>query len=255
MTSDARPTAELPFKRIILDRSSPIPLYYQLAQQLEKAIEDGQVTPGTRMENELDLAAQLSLSRPTARRAMQYLVDKGLVVRRRGIGTIVVSPKVRRPLELTSLYDDLVRAGQRPTTVVLSNAVAGSPPAVAEALGVAGGSPVQVVERLRSASDKPIARMTNYLPTGLLEITTEALEQQGLYHLLRAAGIHLHSATQTIGARTATAAEMRLLGEGKGAALLTMQRTTYDDRGQAVEYGDHIYAATRYSFQMSLLSP
>ena len=67
MTSDARPTAELPFKRIILDRSSPIPLYYQLAQQLEKAIEDGQVTPGTRMENELDLAAQLSLSRPTAR--------------------------------------------------------------------------------------------------------------------------------------------------------------------------------------------
>ena len=87
MTSDARPTAELPFKRIILDRSSPIPLYYQLAQQLEKAIEDGQVTPGTRMENELDLAAQLSLSRPTARRARRVPAGE-LLQRDRQVGGV-----------------------------------------------------------------------------------------------------------------------------------------------------------------------
>ena len=66
--------------------------------------------------------------------------------------------------------------------------------------------------------------------------------------------MQLHSATQVIGARTATSAEGRLLGERKGVALLTMQRTAYDDHGRTVEYGTHFYLASRYTFQMSLLS-
>jgi DNA-binding GntR family transcriptional regulator len=166
----------------------------------------------------------------------------------------VVSPKVRRSLELTSLFDDLQASGQRPTTRVLSNTIEDVPAEVAEALAIPEGSPVSMIVRLRNALDQPIARMTNYLPADRLSFTTEALEKQGLYPLLRRAGVQLHSATQVIGARNATTAEARILGERKGAALLTMQRTAYDDHGVGVEYGNHIYAAARYSFQMSLLS-
>jgi GntR family transcriptional regulator len=96
--------------------------------------------------------------------------------------------------------------------------------------------------------------MTNYLPAHLLELPTQALQNRGLYQLLRGAGVQLHAAKQTIGARSATAEEARLLGESRGAALLTMQRLTYDDHGVAVEYGLHIYAASRYSFELSLLA-
>ena len=39
-----------------LDRSSPVPLYYQLAQAIEAAIRDGELSPGDRFENELALA-------------------------------------------------------------------------------------------------------------------------------------------------------------------------------------------------------
>lgn len=67
-----------------LDRSSPVPLYFQVAQVFEKAILDGQLKPGDRFENELALASRLNLSRPTTRRAIQELVDKGLLVRKRG---------------------------------------------------------------------------------------------------------------------------------------------------------------------------
>jgi DNA-binding GntR family transcriptional regulator len=241
--------------RIAIDRSSPIPLYYQVAQHLEQAIEAGDLTPGMRLENEVELANQLGLSRPTMRRAMEYQVDKGLVVRRRGIGTRIVSPKVRRALELSSLHDDLTRDGQRPTTKVLSCAEVPANAEVAQALEVAEGADVIQLVRLRSAMDQPIAKMTNYLRTGLLEIDIETLEHRGLYDLIRAAGIHMHSANQVISARNATAAEARMLGEARAAALLTMQRTAYDDHGVPVEYGTHVYAATRYTFQMSLLSP
>ena len=72
--------------------------------------------------------------------------------------------------------------------------------------------------------------------------------------MIRSLGIHLHAADQQIGARTATAEEARLLGEVRGAALLTMQRTAYDDDGRAVEFGDHVYAASRYSFSLSMLA-
>src|ERR1700737_1729368 len=102
-----------------LDRSSPVPLYYQLAQAIEAAIRDGQLWPGDRSENELALAKRLTLSRPTTRRAIQELVDKGLLVRKRGVGTQVVQNPVHRRVELTSLFDDLARAGQEPTTQLL----------------------------------------------------------------------------------------------------------------------------------------
>jgi GntR family transcriptional regulator len=239
---------------LALDRASPVPLYFQVAQHLEQAIETGQVPPGTRLDNEVLLADQLGLSRPTLRRAMQYLVDKGLLVRRRGVGTRVVQPKVRRPLELTSLYDDLAGSGQRPATQVLSNEVVPAPAEVAAALSLAEGTPVIWLVRLRSASDQPIARLTNYLLADLPGLTTEALAERGLYQLIRAAGVQLHAATQSIGARNATTAEARLLGESRGAAVLTMQRLTYDDHGRAIEFGTHIYAASRYSFELSLLS-
>lgn len=239
---------------IAIDRYSPVPLYFQVAQQLERAIEEGRLTPGTRLSNEVELAEHLALSRPTMRRAMGYLVDKGLVVRQRGVGTRVVSPKVRRSLNLTSLFDDLESSGQRPSTEVLSNTVLDAAHDVAQALGLEPGTPVTEIVRLRSALDQPIAHMTNYLPAARLTVTTEALERNGLYDLLRRSGIHLHFATQVIGARTASTIEGRLLGERKGAALLTMQRTAYDDHGTIVEYGTHVYAASRYTFQMSLLS-
>lgn len=253
MSPRAQP-ASGPMHAITLDRTSPVPLYFQVAQQLERSIEAGELPRGTRLSNEVALAERLGLSRPTMRKAMEYLVDKGLVVRQRGVGTRVVSPKVRRSLELTSLFDDLEALGQRPTTEVLSNTIEEASAEVADLLGVPKGAPVIAIARLRSALGQPIARLTNYLNASRLSIPTEVLETAGLYQLLRRSGIQLHSATQVIGARTATAAESRLLGVSKGAALLTMERTAYDDHGTIVEYGNHIYAAASYSFQMSLLS-
>src|SRR6202035_931471 len=99
-----------------LDRSSPVPLYFQVAQQIEQAIERGDLGPGMKLENEIELADRFGLSRPTMRRAIQELVSKGLLVRKQGVGTQVVHGQVKRSVELTSLYDDLSRTNQKPTT-------------------------------------------------------------------------------------------------------------------------------------------
>ncbi|WSA47687.1 GntR family transcriptional regulator [Streptomyces sp. NBC_01803] len=236
-----------------IDRTSPVPLYFQLSQQLEAAIEHGKLLPGTLLGNEIELAGRLGLSRPTVRQAIQALVDKGLLVRRRGVGTQVVRSQVRRPLELSSLYEDLEAAGQRPATRVLDCSVVPAPAEVAAALGVPEGAEVHRIERLRLTHSDPIAYLRNFLPLRMLEPTAAELESTGLYRLMRASGTTLHSARQSIGARAATREEAELLTEPKGAPLLSMQRTAFDDTGRAVEYGSHLYRASRYTFELQLL--
>ncbi|MEV4244598.1 GntR family transcriptional regulator [Streptosporangium canum] len=238
---------------IDLDRSSPVPLYFQVAEQISEAIQRGDLPPGSRLDNEILLADRLGLSRPTVRQAIQYLVDKGLLVRKRGVGTQVVHGQVKRSVELTSLYDDLRRAGQEPATRVLVLEAGPADEGVAAILGVPTGAEVLRLERIRYAAGEPLALLHNWLPVGLAPLTAEGLQERGLYELLRSAGVRMRVANQRMGARAATATEARLLGERRGAPLLTMLRTTYDDQGRAVEHGSHIYRASHYSLEVTLI--
>jgi DNA-binding GntR family transcriptional regulator len=237
---------------IQVDRNSPVPLYFQVAQHLEQLIESGALAAGAQLENETDLADKLGLSRPTMRRAIEYLVHRGLLIRKRGVGTQVGPAKVRRQVELTSLYDDLAKTQRSPVTQVLSFTIEPIPAPVAAELSLAEGTAVYAFERLRYAEAKPLALMHNYVPAHLLPLTADDLQTHGLYNLFRANGINLKIAKQSIGARAATAPQARALEETRGAPLLTMVRATYDDQGRAVEYGSHIYRASRYSFDLTL---
>jgi DNA-binding GntR family transcriptional regulator len=237
---------------IRVDRSSPVPLYFQVAQHLEQMIESGELPMGTRLDNEADLAGQVGLSKPTMRRAIEYLVGRGLLVRKRGIGTQVVHAKVTREVELTSLYDDLAKTGRDPSSTVLSFGTEPAPDWLAVRLGIPAGTPVYVFERLRYADGEPLALMRNHVPGQLIRLSAADLETQGLYNLFRANGIRMRIAKQAIRARVATAAEARALGEREGALLLTMERSAYDEQGRAVEHGHHVYRASRYSFDLTL---
>lgn len=235
-----------------LDRSSPVPLYYQLAQAIEAAIHSGELAPGDRFENELALAKRLTLSRPTTRRAIQEVVDKGMLVRKRGVGTQVVQNPVHRRVELTSLFDDLARAGQEPTTELLEYRSGVADSDVAVELNLAADHEVVTIQRLRRANGEPLAVMTNYLPIELAPSADE-LEVSGLYQALRTRGVHIRLARQRIGAKQATKTEARLLDEKPGGPLLTMTRTAFDDSGRAVEFGSHCYRASRYYFETTLV--
>ena len=237
---------------IRVDRSSPVPLYFQAAQHLEQMIESGELPMGTRLDNEADLAGQLGLSKPTMRRAIEYLVGRGLLVRRRGIGTQVVQAKVTREIELTSLYDDLAKTGRNPSTTVVSFGTELASDSLAAKLGIVAGAPVYVFERLRYADAEPLALMRNHVPEQLMRLSAADLETRGLYNLFRANGISMRIAKQAIGARAATAVEGRALGEREGAPLLVMERSAYDEQGRAVELGHHVYRASRYSFDLTL---
>lgn len=237
-----------------LDRNGPVPLYFQVSQRLEDAIRTGLLPAGSRLENEISISERLSLSRPTVRRAIQELVDKGQLVRRRGIGTQVVHGQVSRALELTSLYEDLEHTKRTPTTETLTHETVPASAQVANMLGISEGDQVLHLRRLRSAEGTPIAILENFLPTALAEISAAELEATGLYHVLRSRGINIRVANQSIGARRAGGEESELLDVAKGSPVLTMDRTAYDDSGNAVEVGMHCYRPDLYHFETRLVA-
>jgi DNA-binding GntR family transcriptional regulator len=237
---------------IDLDRSSPVPLYHQLALALERAVADGRLRPGDRLENELAMTTRLGLARPTARQAIQELVRKGLLVRKRGVGTqVVAAPPIRRDVKLSSLHDDLASSGHEPSTELLERSSG-----TAAELGVDDvvdvDEPLTFLRRLRRADGEPLAIMTNYLPARF-RLDDEDLRDRGLYATLRAQGVSFAIAHQTLGARLVTPDEATLLGETEPAACVTMQRLVYDDTGRLVELGRHIYRASQYSVTTSLV--
>src|SRR5689334_23709927 len=129
-----------------VDRSNPVPLYYQVAQQIEQAIQSGELAVGERLENEIALADRYGLSRPTMRSAIGHLVDKGLLARQRGVGTQVIRRRVERPVRLSSLFDDLAASDQEPTTQVIAVARVPADELVAHKLGITEGTEVVHVQ-------------------------------------------------------------------------------------------------------------
>ena len=237
-----------------VDRSSPIPLYFQLADELRRAISDGRLVKGEFLSNELYLADAWLLSRPTVRRAIQELVDDGLLVRQRGVGTQIVNDQLRPKVRLTSLYDDLVARNRHPTTMVITHEHVVADATISAALGLAPGSTVVHLERCRFADSGRLAILRDWLTLDAAgHLTAEQLTKSGLYVLLRARGVWPHYALQQIGARSADPTDAALLDLPVGAPLLTVKIVMQDMSGTRIDVGDHVYDASEYSLETAVV--
>jgi DNA-binding GntR family transcriptional regulator len=248
----------MPIPATALARNSPVPLYHQFAQHVRMAISSGQLVPGERLPNEITLAQAFAMSRPTMRQALGDLVSEGLLVRQRGVGTMVAPDQIRRHVELTSLLEDLEASGRRASTRVIAVTIGPGSDAAVAALRTARDEKLCSIERIRYADGKPLALMHNWLAASdadMADITAQALERRGLYQILRQSGRRPASAHQFIGARAAGQREARYLELKRGSPLITVKRTAYDNDNRVVEYGEHVYRSDDYTIEVFVRSP
>jgi DNA-binding GntR family transcriptional regulator len=239
---------------IVVDRSSPVPLWYQVARELERLIHDNELSKGGFLENEIELAERWQVSRPTLRRAIQELVDNGMLVRQRGVGTQVVNRQPPARVRLTSLFDELAEAGRNPSTTVIIREHIIADDDVTRALSLKPGTAVLHIVRCRNVGDRRMAILRNWIRADAADVLTLAsLRNEGLYSLLRNNGVRPHFAVQTIGARVALPIDASLLGLPVGAPLLTMKRVVQDFKGVPIDIEENIYDATQHSLEMAVL--
>jgi DNA-binding GntR family transcriptional regulator len=244
----------VPVPPITIDKSSPVPMYFQVSRQLEEAVDRGELASGERLPNEVELAGTLAISRPTMRRALHELVEKGILVRQRGVGTRVSSTQVRRRVALTSLYEDLTAAGRAPQTEVLLFETGCTDRHAARLLGLPPDEPLVRCERLRSADGQPLALLRNWLPARFADITADDLCSRGLYQLLGERNGRPAVAKQRITALSANTRTARLLGTKPHAPLISMQRTAFDTDGLTVEFADNLYRADLYAIEVTVFN-
>ena len=226
-----------------VDPRSASPLYAQLAQALAAAIRDGRYQPDQALPSERSLCEGLSLSRVTARKAIDQLVDLGLVVRRRGSGNYI-TPKLEQPLNrLTSFSEELRQRGFHPSSRWLRRSLSAATPDEQLSLGLSSGVRVARLERLRLADDVVMAYERSVVPAQFL--ADPMAVEHSLYEHLERLGKAPARALQHLRALNADAALAAHLELPVGQAVLFITRVGYLESGVPVEL-THSYCRSDY---------
>ncbi len=241
-----------------INKESPIPFYYQIAQILREAIEDyaDGMDKDIALPSEAELCEIFQVNRGTVRHALDTLEREGLVYREKGRGTFVRRRRLELDLsKLCSTTEDLRARGWEPETDVLSMSQMIPRPHIQHTLKLASHERVWNLHRLRLAEGEPISLQRSYIPAALApDLDTHDLTGSLYYILQNAYGVELVDAEQTIRARVAAPEEAALLGVSECDPLFEISRVTFNPHGHPVEYLDSLWRGDRYDFRVHLQS-
>lgn len=232
------------------------PLYLQLARQLAADICAGSYRVDQALPSERVLCESLGVSRITARKAIDMLVEQGLVVRRHGSGNFIAPRIEQATSKLASFSEELRQRGYVPTSQWIAREIGAATAAEREALGLPRGAKVARLLRLRLADGVPMAYEHSALPLAVLPRPQE-LEGSLYVHLARSGATPVR-AVQHLRAINASADMAAHLQVPEGAALLWVSRVAYRAEGAAdsgaIEFTQTYCRSDYYAFVAELRS-
>jgi DNA-binding GntR family transcriptional regulator len=218
----------------VIDRNSPVPFYFQLAELLEQEIASGRWEAGMRLPSEPELCERYGLSRTTIRQALARLEQRGLIDRRKGQGTFVNRGQPGLWLLQSSegfFQDEVDRTGRTVTSQILRAERGALPPWACDALELPRGSTGATLERLRSVDDAVALYVINHLPDRLADAALAITNpNESLYRRLRErAGVVPHGGRRTLEAVPAEEWSAALLELEPGAPVAFIESVGWDE--------------------------
>jgi GntR family transcriptional regulator len=238
-----------------LDREAAVPLYHQIFLQLRDEILSGQRAYGTLVATEQELSRNYSVSRITARRALDELAQHHFVARKRRVGTTVIFRPPAKPIEanIDQAVDSLLELGRVTKVKVITVGKETVTPSIAEALQIKPGSQVVRAVRVRFLDGEPLGYVVSYVPVELSHaVTRAALAEMPILAVIRKAGYRLGKATQIIAAMLADPVMSATLKVEPRAAILRISRTVCDHAGKPILVTLAHYRSDRYQLRLDL---
>ena len=243
--------------------SLPLSKYHQIYLVLREQLQEGRFVHG--LPGELELARQFEVGRVTVRRALEQLVDEGLIVREVGRGTRPTTraeqggrragkaPRAAPTTRLSGLLENIVSVSRDTTVKVIEWRVIHASHEMAEALQIAEHDKLRKAVRRRSSDEGPVSHITTWVPETLAHGFSRAqLTHKPMLELLEESGIELGRAVQTISARQADAEVAHQLQVAVGTALLSVRRLVHDTGERPVQLLHGLYRPDRYEYKMEL---
>ena len=221
-----------------IDRNTPVPFYFQLAELLEDEIVSGRWQPGARVPSEGQLGDRYELSRTTIRQALARLEQEGLINRIKGRGTFVRDSRPRSwMIQSTEGFfgDELRRAGRSVASRILRLERSRLPRWASDALGVAPDEEGLIIERIRSVDGLVALHVANYLPGFAADAAADLAPNESLYERLAEHGISITGGRRSLEAIEAGPELARLLEVRAGDSLAYIESVTWDESLRPVD--------------------
>lgn len=235
--------------KIDIDKSSPEPIYLQIAAAMKRLLENGAISAGSALPPEQILAKRFGVSRMTMRQANDVLEREGLIERQRGRGTFAVQKRlVKQEQETRSFSEEIRRRGGVPSSRLLSFKTTEASPTLAGEFGIASGDPIYVIERVRMADGIPMALESVQIPA----VRCPNLERfnivdYSLYQIFEEHyGIELARSEEAISAIVPTKIHRKALALPANVAVLLVKRRTYTSDGKLFELAMDAYRGDLY---------
>lgn len=239
---------------VMLERSSPVALYQQMAARLEREIGRRRLRPLQKLPSEIELMAQYGVSRITVRQAIDLLVRRGLAERRHGKGTFIKRPALNHDLhELRGIYETLQATGLSLRTKLIDFSLQAPPERVRKLLG--SRKQLMRLKRLYYVDERPLGLLICWLPPGAERFVADDAESNTIYGLLRMLRLDVNRADVTISGGLAGARLGRMLACAASAPLLELERVSYGGGEQPRELTEFFVRSDGYRFTLKLSGP
>jgi GntR family transcriptional regulator len=239
-----------------LSNDSFIPLYYQLKEILLENIESGNWKPEYMIPSEIQLQQEYNISRNTVKKALDELVQEGMLNRIQGKGTFVSAPKIEQSLSSFYSFSKVMESrGLNPKDIILSLVENEAKLGVSKKLQLSENNQVYELQRLRCSGDEPIILETSYIPKHLFpNLSVKMLDKNSLYDVMQKDyGIYVTKAKEVFEPVLIRSHESMILQVGEGNPALFLERIAYDNQGVAVEFCRSLIRGDRCRFYTELL--
>ena len=237
-------------RRVDFPSDQYAPLYIQIANDLRERIVEGDIESGEALPPERELCDLVGASRVTVRKAIEQLIDEGLLQRKQGSGTFVTARIQAAGSHLSSFTEDAQARGDNVDTIWVRRDYGEADEVEAALLDIAPGSRIAHLSRVRLSNDEPLAVEHAVIPADMLPPI--ATLGPSLYQALEAQGNRPVSGIQKIRAALATAGDGLLLSISEGSEVLRIERLTRRADGRPVELTRSTYRGDRFEFVSEL---
>ncbi len=235
----------------LIDKSSPVPLYFQISEAMSDGIKKKHLPANTRIPPEDQLAQVFGVSKMTMRQALGKLVEDGILIRKKGSGTFISEKKIEREAtQLVGFYEDITKKGLTPSSRVIERKLIRNDAKLMDKLNLEKGEEVTKIIRVRLADEIPLAVNYAFIPEkycpGLLE---EDLSEGSLSALVEEKyHLSVAYAVQNLHAAKANRYEASLLQMPVGDPVLAMERTMYNAEKWPLCHFENFFRGDKYAF-------
>ena len=224
------------------------PVYIKIEKYLRELIDSEKIKPGELLPSENQLSEEFNVTRMTVRSAFNNLVKQGYIIRKRGIGSIVLGNRVSDNMgAMESLTKEMLRKGYEITTRLVSLLVIEANEAIKDRLNLEIGENVWEIKRVRYANGEPVSYMVTYMPVKMFP-NLKKDDCISLYNFIRNNNYNIHTANRIIEAIIADQELINLLELESEVPILHIEQVGVLETGESFEYSPTYH----YGYKLTL---